>query len=249
MATYKQIPQYFGNDTIPYAYKCSKHGIYSDGFYCSGCEEEWQVEERIRKSQEQARQREQHEQEAVLKKRQEAEAAERNRRLEAEVAAHKRKLDAEVAETKKRLEIEKASVASGATPESLTARAQYFLEYYEWENADRALETVLNIDPHYAPAFIGKLCIYLKINKKENLVHHHVPLEDIRYFKDAMRFADEELRNELAGINQTIKDRVRKAEEEARKRKVAEERKHKIAEEEHRKKQERIKLMELLLRL
>ncbi|MCL2407914.1 MAG: hypothetical protein FWC95_08295, partial [Defluviitaleaceae bacterium] len=41
----------------------------------------------------------------------------------------------------------------------------------------------------------------------------------------------------------------RKAEEEARKRKVAEERKHKIAEEEHRKKQERIKLMELLLRL
>ena len=98
--------------------------------------------------------------------------------------------------------------AAEPTAESLTRRGWLFLEDGEWRNADEYFEKALDIDLEYAPAYLGKLCAELRIKYEADLVNHVKPLDDMRYYQRALRFADAEFRAKVAGYNQAIIARI-----------------------------------------
>ena len=101
------------------------------------------------------------------------------------------------------------SVEADAAPtvESLMKRGWMFLEDEEWKQADEYFDWVLDIDPEHAPAFLGKLCVELKIKDEANLANRVKPLDNMRNYQRALRFADACLSKKLEGYNQAIKAR------------------------------------------
>jgi alpha-tubulin suppressor-like RCC1 family protein len=65
------------------------------------------------------------------------------------------------------------AISNIAGLESLMKRGKLALEDSNWKQADEYFDKVLDIDPEYAPAYIGKLCAELKVQKEERLVEPH----------------------------------------------------------------------------
>jgi hypothetical protein len=109
-----------------------------------------------------------------------------------------------------------AAAAGGDAPgiESLMKRGNLFLEDSDWNNARKYFNNVLDIDPEYAPAYVGLLCSDLQVQREDELGKCQKPLAEDKDYKKAMRFADADLRARLEGYNKTIEERI--AEEERR---------------------------------
>jgi tetratricopeptide (TPR) repeat protein len=128
-----------------------------------------------------------------------------------------------------------ASLATtSATPsvESLMKRGNLFLEDSEWEQADDYYDMVLDADPEYAPAYIGKLCVELRIQKEEYLpiqvkveaesddntklasikIKEQPALSDYKNYQKALRFADSNYRIKLEKYDQERKERLHQEE-------------------------------------
>lgn len=72
------------------------------------------------------------------------------------------------------------------------------IEDSEWQKADELLERVLDQNPECAEAYLGKLMIDLKVNKRENLATVNEPF--IKYnnnYQKIMRYCDDALRDEM----------------------------------------------------
>ncbi len=116
-------------------------------------------------------------------------------------------------EEKKEAVVEKTVVKetvvseSASKASSLLERAFIFLEDEEWESADKYFEKVLDLEPKNAMAYLGKLLADYEISTKEELRDFAEPFDDDAYYKKAIRFADEELREELEGYNRYIRER------------------------------------------
>jgi len=106
--------------------------------------------------------------------------------------------------------------ASSAAPgvESLMKRGKLFLEDSDWKQANEYFDKVLDIDPEYAPAYVGKLCAELEVRQEELLGDNKEPISEHNYFQKAVRFADAVTRAKLEGYNKIIQERI---EEEKRK--------------------------------
>lgn len=74
----------------------------------------------------------------------------------------------------------------------LIDRAYLFLEGRDWELADECLETVLNNDPRNAEAYIGKLMITLKVNRRDNLSEATHDFERDVDYQRVLRFGNDE---------------------------------------------------------
>ncbi|MCL2387423.1 MAG: hypothetical protein FWC89_07745 [Defluviitaleaceae bacterium] len=61
------------------------------------------------------------------------------------------------------------AIDPNASTEALLERAALFLEDEEWYKADAYFERVLDSSPKCASAYIGKLCVELKLKKEEQL--------------------------------------------------------------------------------
>jgi len=103
--------------------------------------------------------------------------------------------------------------APGAEP--LVKRGYLFLEDSDWNKADEYFEKALDINPEYAPAYIGKLCVELKVNREVSLGDfeklRHIkkfdrPLGEFGHFQKALRFADASYKEKLIGYDNKIKD-------------------------------------------
>ena len=90
---------------------------------------------------------------------------------------------------------------------SLYERGKIFLEDGEWKNASDYFDRVLDIDPKFAPAYIGKLCAQTQTKAEVDLARHAKPLTEYGDFAKAIRFADEIYAETLNGYNQFIVDR------------------------------------------
>jgi len=66
----------------------------------------------------------------------------------------------------------------------------------------------LDIDPEYAPAYVGKLCAELEIQQEESLENYKEPISERNNFKKSVRFADTDYRAILEGYNKSIQDRI-----------------------------------------
>lgn len=75
---------------------------------------------------------------------------------------------------------------------SLHKRAVLFLEDGDWESANEYFNRILDIDPEYAPAYIGKVQTNLQIRKEEGLARCAQPLMGNSDYQKALRFADEQ---------------------------------------------------------
>ncbi len=94
-----------------------------------------------------------------------------------------------------------------ASAASLLKRAFLFLEDCDWKTADEYCEKVLDIDPECAEAYLGKLMASLQVSKRGQLDDCKEPFESNPYYQKVLRFADDELANEIKGCNEYIKER------------------------------------------
>ena len=90
----------------------------------------------------------------------------------------------------------------------LLKRVFLFLEDGDWKSADEYCERVLDADPENAMAYLGKLMAELHVPQKEQLQNCDKTLDEKNNYRKAIRFADEQLKAELAGYNQHIIDRM-----------------------------------------
>ena len=92
--------------------------------------------------------------------------------------------------------------------ESLMKRAHLFLEDSDWQQAAEYFNKVLDIDPEYAPAYVGLLCVELKVEEK-HLGDNVAPISKHKHFQKALRFADDEYRATIEGYDEKIRERLR----------------------------------------
>jgi alpha-tubulin suppressor-like RCC1 family protein len=74
----------------------------------------------------------------------------------------------------------------------------------------------LDIDPEYAPAYVGKLCAELEVQQEEQLAQNGESLTGYNHYQKAARFANVDYRTKLEQYNKIIQERI--AEEERQKR-------------------------------
>lgn len=101
-------------------------------------------------------------------------------------------------------------IASTAGPgiASLHKRAVLFLEDGDWGSASEYFDRILDIDPEYAPAYIGKVQVTNKVRKEEGLAKCVQPLKGNSDYKKALRFANEQQKAIYEGYNRAIEDRL-----------------------------------------
>lgn len=97
------------------------------------------------------------------------------------------------------------STETNITP--LLKRVFMFLEDEDWKAADEYCEKVLDVDPECAQAYLGKLMVKLKVKKVERLVDCEETFTEETFYKKIIRFADEELKNQLETYNAEIRER------------------------------------------
>ena len=79
----------------------------------------------------------------------------------------------------------------------LVRRAFLLLEESDWEKADALLEQALNQEPENAKAYIGKLCVELRMPREEDLLNYDGQISSNNYYRRAVQFADEGYKNTL----------------------------------------------------
>ena len=87
---------------------------------------------------------------------------------------------------------------------SLMEKGVMLLGYKNWSEADKNFDQVLELSSEHAPAYIGKLCVQLKVQHEENLANHTSPLEDLEHFQNALKFAEGEYREKVLYYNRSI---------------------------------------------
>ena len=90
-----------------------------------------------------------------------------------------------------------ADTARQSDPAALLSKAFALLAKSEWSNAAQQLETVLDIDPENAQAYLGKLMVEMQVSQQALLGECHTPLEENLNYRRAVRFADPALRATL----------------------------------------------------
>jgi len=88
--------------------------------------------------------------------------------------------------------------------ESLMKRGCLFLEDSEWKQANEYFDKVLDIDPEYAPAYLGKLCADLQVQKEELLAQNEKPLTEYKHYQKAIRFANTNYRAHLENLHPDV---------------------------------------------
>jgi len=92
--------------------------------------------------------------------------------------------------------------------DSFMKRAKIFLEDSEWKQANDYFEKVLDVDPEYAPAYIGKLCVELQVKQEDLLWRCNKPIEESGSFQKALRFADAYHREILGEYNRKNQEHI-----------------------------------------
>jgi len=95
-----------------------------------------------------------------------------------------------------------------ASIEARMKRGMIFLEDSEWVRAEAYFESILDLNPEYAPAYIGKLCVELKIRNDVSLKNYFKPINTMSNYKKALRFANNEYKKNIENINKAIVDRI-----------------------------------------
>ena len=92
--------------------------------------------------------------------------------------------------------------------EQLLKRVDIFLNDKEWEKAEEYSEKILDMDPQNARAYLDKVLIGFKLDKKEDLYNIDITfLENDINYRHANEFADEELLKLFIGIKKNAESK------------------------------------------
>ena len=100
-------------------------------------------------------------------------------------------------------------VDNKANLESMMKRGWLALEDSKWEQADEYFDKVLDIDPEYAQAYIGKLCVDLKVHREAELIKRPTLTMSPNYLK-ALRFAQGDYLTQIQAYDRFSQDLFRK---------------------------------------
>ena len=98
--------------------------------------------------------------------------------------------------------------SAGPGVASLHKRAVLFLEDSDWDSATEYFDRILDIDPEYAPAYIGKVQVKNKVRREADLARCREPISTDADYQKALRFADEKQKAIYEGYNRAILDRI-----------------------------------------
>ena len=111
----------------------------------------------------------------------------------------------------------------GLETESLLKRAFLFLEDGQFDDAGRYLNQALNQDAENSRVYLGQLLLAYKAHNTEELIDKlSKPIEEEKLFQRALRFADDNYKQELEALTQASKTNM----EQKRIKKEAEQEKH-----------------------
>ena len=85
--------------------------------------------------------------------------------------------------------VQQTVVSGGATVESLMKRAKLFMEDNDFASANEYLDKVLDIDPEFAAAYVGKVQVALGLSKESDLESELSDFESNSNWKKAIRFS------------------------------------------------------------
>lgn len=105
--------------------------------------------------------------------------------------------------------------AQSANVETLLQRARMFLEDGDWDDANVYCEKVLDIVPTNGKAYLYKLLAEARVSQESALATYRTPLDQLRAYKNAVRYADEATTNKLIGYNQKIRECINRAQRDA----------------------------------
>lgn len=91
---------------------------------------------------------------------------------------------------------------------SFLKRAFMFLTDGDFERADQYAEKVLDIDPENVIAYLCKMMIDYKVQKKEDLINHAVDFGKNINYKKIMSFGDEKIKEELNSYIETACEKL-----------------------------------------
>lgn len=94
---------------------------------------------------------------------------------------------------------------AGLAIDVLVKRAFLFLEDGNFSEADRYLEQALNQDPENSRAYLGKLMAEKQIRTEDDFAKLNQPLDDEKFFKRALRFANDDEKARLQGYAQAVR--------------------------------------------
>ncbi len=90
-----------------------------------------------------------------------------------------------------------STVAGASDVAPLLKRMFMYLEDGEWDKANEYAERVLDKNPENAEAYVGKLMVDLKVRRRESLKDQAQPFDKNKHYQKAIRFGDDNLKNEL----------------------------------------------------
>ena len=147
----------------------------------------------------------------------------------------------------------------GLETESLLKRAFLFLEDGQFDDAGRYLNQALNQDAENSRVYLGQLLLAYKAHNTAELIDKlSKPIEEEKSFQRALRFADDDYKQQLENIAQSVKDKLEderlakeaeeerlRAEQEAEQERLRLEEERKKAEEEAKKEKEYQEILSL----
>jgi len=87
-------------------------------------------------------------------------------------------------------------------------RGRLFLEDSDWGQARDYFNKVLDLDPEYAPAYVGLLCADLQVKRHTDIEGVNKPLTQNLNYQKAVRFSGSEGQIRLKGYEMKIKERL-----------------------------------------
>jgi predicted RNA-binding Zn-ribbon protein involved in translation (DUF1610 family) len=98
--------------------------------------------------------------------------------------------------------------SDGTDIEPLGKRAKMYLEDGNWGQAYEYYDKILDINPEYAPAYVGKLCVKYRLKNENTLGGRMESMIGVADYEKALRFGDDLLRARLKGYEAEIQKRL-----------------------------------------
>ena len=107
-----------------------------------------------------------------------------------------------------------AAPAATANVDTLLQRVSMFIDDRDWDSANIYCEKVLDIEPTNGRAYFYKLLVEARVKNEGALQSYNTPLESLKAYKNAVRYADETTTAKLIEWNKVIKERLAQEERE-----------------------------------
>lgn len=102
----------------------------------------------------------------------------------------------------------RAIAVTSSNANALLKRAFLFLEDGDWSSADEYCETVLDMNPECAEAYLGKLMADLRVHDIKSIANHNSPIQDNNNFQKALRFGNDKIKAALMQCSKKIMEHI-----------------------------------------